>query len=65
MLNGHYFDGRSPVQKTAQLWFDANDAQFVVLKTVDAVGDASENTVFSAETSALDVPPTPLPRSQR
>jgi Zn-dependent protease with chaperone function len=55
MLNGYYFDGRSPMQKTAQLWFDAHDAQFVVLKTVDAVGDASENTVFSAETSALDV----------
>ncbi len=41
MLNGHYFDGRSPAQKSAQLRFDANDAQFVVLKTVGAAHDSS------------------------
>lgn len=33
MLTGLYFDGRSPEQKIAHLWFDASDAQFVVLKT--------------------------------
>jgi Zn-dependent protease with chaperone function len=41
MLNGHYFDGRSPAQKTAQLWFDDSDAQFVVLKTMGATPDSS------------------------